>query len=150
MPINALMGLAAVQALGMPSKVMQESSLLSQPSVNIPDVTPKRSLAKRARSRPSRLLVDVPSVPAWEREVSESKLAQLQRSQSSVALAQRPDSFDDDVFEAQEAPPSGAAAMWEDIVEVSLILAMNVWHLDIVCVLSALFLAQAGPRKLHA
>ena len=114
-----------MQALGMPTRVMQESSeQLSQSSLSILDATSKRTLAERARSRPSRLLVDVPSAPALEREVSESKQAQLQRSQSSVALAQRPSSssssFDDGAFEAEEAPLSGAAAAWQDIVEVSL------------------------------
>ena len=103
----------------MPTRVMQESSeTLCQPSLSIPDAAPKPSLAKKTRSSPGRLVVEAPSTPAWEREVSESRQAQLQRSHSSVALAPRPGSFDDGAFEVQEAPLSGAAAVWEDIVEV--------------------------------
>lgn len=104
----------------MPSRVMLESSeTLSQPSLSISDAAPKPRLAKKARSSPRRVLVEVPSTPAPERELTESRQAQLQRSHSGVALAPRPGSFDDGVFEVQEAPLSGAAAVWEDIVEVS-------------------------------
>ena len=110
-----------MQALGMPSRVMEDSPApLRMPSLSIPGVAQKPSSAKRARSRPRRVLGEVPSEPALEREISESRQAQLQRSQSSVAVVQRPGSFDADVFEVQEAPVSGAAAVWDNIVEVSL------------------------------
>ena len=109
-----------MQALGMSSRLIVQSSapLSSPPSVS--NAAAKPNSTKRAKSRPGKLLAEVPGTPGWERELSESRQAQLQRSQSSVAVAQRPSSFDDIPFETQEAPLSGAAAVWEDIVEVNL------------------------------
>ena len=118
-----------MQALGMSSSRMRKSSaLLSSPS-SVSNAAAKPDSTKRAKSRPRGVLVEVPSTPGWERELSESRQAQLQHSQSSVAVAQRPSSFDDNAFEAREAPLSGAAAVWEDIVEVSLPCWLRMWSM---------------------
>lgn len=76
--------------------------------------------AKR-RGRPSKQLL-------LERELQESDLAQSQRSEASVAVIEAgPAEFLDDMFDEQETPLSEAAAVWEDIVEVSLLFSRKSW-----------------------
>ncbi len=109
---------SALQALGMPSRVMLESPpqhITPSPRRSIPALD--QSSTTRSHRMPRTLLAKAGSQPAWERELQESKQAQLQRSQSSVALVQRSFDFEDDIFDSQEM--SNAAAVWEDIIEVS-------------------------------
>ena len=109
---------SALQALGMPSRVMLESPPQHiTPSPRSSNPALDQSSTKRSRRRPRKLLAKAGSQPAWERELQESKQAQLQRSQSSVALVQRSLDFEEDIFDSQEM--SDAAAAWEDIIEVS-------------------------------
>ncbi len=89
------------------------ASQLLHPNANLPEPVP----AKR-RGRPSKQLL-------LEQELQESDPAQSQRSEASVAVIEAgPADFMDDMFEAKETPLSEAAAVWEDLVEVSCLLSM--------------------------
>jgi hypothetical protein len=107
-----------LQALGEPSRVIQEmpvaatSQLLQSTHSN---ATLQEPVPATRHGRPSKQLL-------LEQELQESELAQSQRSEASVAVIQAgPAEFLDDMFDARETPPSEAAAVWEDMVEVSLL-----------------------------
>lgn len=108
------------QSLGMQSKVIQERPVpSSKPATSAASAKLSPVPTGRARLQPQRPLVEVSgSQGSWDAELSESERAQLQRSQSRVAVVQRSADFDEDMFEVREAPASAAAAVWEDIVEV--------------------------------
>ena len=113
--------MCGIQALGQPSRVVQEGSALAiAPSLGAPYASLEQSQSDNARLKRDRLLTEVPT-PAWPRRsagVSESKQAQQEHSTGGVTLVQRSADLDEPLLDLQEAPMSQAAAVWEDIVEV--------------------------------
>ena len=110
-----------IQALGQPSRVVQESyALASVPSLSASYASLEQSPSDKVRLKRDRLLAKVPS-PAWvgrSAGVSESEHAQRERSSVGVTIVQRSSDLDDPLLDPQGAPMSQAAAVWEDIVEV--------------------------------
>ena len=111
-----------MQALGQPSEVVQESyALASGPSLSASYNSLEQNPSDKVRLKRDRLLAEVPT-PAWlgrSAGVSESEQAQRERSAVGVTVVQRSADLDDPLLDLQEAPMSQAAAVWEDIVEVS-------------------------------